>query len=158
MKVYEFDAVIHKHEDINAAYIEFPYNVKEEFGTEAQIKVRARFDGYEYQGSLAKMGLGCHSLGMTQKVREAIGKQPGDTVHVVLQQDFEERTVEVPAELAAMLAANAGAREFFEGLSYTNRKEYAGWIASAKKQETREKRLEQAIRLLTEGIKSPNKK
>lgn len=41
MKTYEFDAVIIKQGDIDAAYIEFPYDVEEEFGTKGQVKVRA---------------------------------------------------------------------------------------------------------------------
>jgi hypothetical protein len=32
MKEYEFDAVLIKHKDMNAAFIEFPYDVEKEFG------------------------------------------------------------------------------------------------------------------------------
>ncbi|WP_010233489.1 DUF1905 domain-containing protein [Clostridium arbusti] len=39
MKSYEFDAVIKKHGTIDAAYIEFPYDVEKEFGTKGQVKV-----------------------------------------------------------------------------------------------------------------------
>ena len=43
-KVYEFDTVILKVPDIDGAYIEFPYDVKEEFG-KGRVKVYATFDG-----------------------------------------------------------------------------------------------------------------
>lgn len=155
MKVYEFDAQIRKHDSIDAAFIEFPYDVEKEFGTKGQVKVMATFDGYAYRGSLAKMGHACHVLGMTQKVRSSIGKQPGDTVHVILERDEEPRTVEIPEDLQGFFNGNKEAREFFDTLSYTNQKEYVQWIVSAKKQETREKRGRDAIGMLLGKIKRP---
>ncbi len=74
MKKYEFEAEIIKHESLNSGYIEFPYDVMEEFGVKGQVKVKAYFDGYEYRGSLAKMGHKCHFIGLNQKVRNAIGR------------------------------------------------------------------------------------
>lgn len=149
MKVYEFDAEIIKHEDIDGAYIEFPYEVEKEFGTKGRVKVLATFDGYEYQGSLANMGHTCHILGITQKIRKEIGKQPGDTVHIVLKKDEAPRVAEIPEDLIKLLEDNQEAKSFFETLSYTNKKEYVQWITSAKKAETREKRLIKALEMLS---------
>ena len=42
-------------------------------------------------------------VGLTQAVRKAIGKGPGDRVHVVLRQDDAPRLVEIPEDLAAIL-------------------------------------------------------
>jgi hypothetical protein len=148
MFVYEFDAVIQKHEGMDAAYIIFPYDVEKEFGTKGQVKVVATFDGYAYRGSLAKMGLPCHCLGLTQNIRKTIGKQPGDTVHVTVQPDSAPRVVEIPPDLQRMLTVNEPARVYFEGLSYSHQKEYVEWIESAKKAETREKRLEKMMEML----------
>ena len=53
-KIYEFDAVIQKVPDKDGAYIEFPYDVKKEFG-KGRVKVTAIFDGVVYQGSLVRM-------------------------------------------------------------------------------------------------------
>jgi hypothetical protein len=155
MKIYEFDAVIQKHPDLDAAFIEFPYDVEKEFGTRGQVKVIATFDGYEYRGSLAKMGHPCHRLGLTKQVRNAIGKNPGDTVHVVLRKDVEPRTVEIPEDLNKLLDRYPEAKAYFDGLSYTHRKEYIQWITSAKKQETRGRRLQKAIEMLLEKVKHP---
>lgn len=155
MKVYEFDAEIIKHETLDSGYVEFPFEVEKEFGVRGQVKVIATFDGYEYRGSLAKMGHHCHILGLTQKVRAAIGKNPGDTVHVVIKQDIEPRTVEVPEDFKTLLDQNPEAKVFFEKLSFTNRKEYVQWITSGKKKETRERRLAESIDKLANGIKSP---
>jgi uncharacterized protein YdeI (YjbR/CyaY-like superfamily) len=61
----------------------------------------------------------------------------------------------VPPELAAVLAGDETARGVYDGLSFTHRKEYARWIAGAKRQETRERRVRRAIEMLSAGIKHP---
>ena len=84
-KIYEFDAVIKKVPDIDGAYVEIPFSVQEEFGKE-RVKVRASFDDMEYDGSLVRMKTPCHILGMQKRIRAAIGKQPGDMVHVTVRE------------------------------------------------------------------------
>jgi len=80
-KTYEFDAEIKKVDGIDGAYIEFPYNVKTEFG-KGRVFVEASFDGERYLGSLVRMGTPCHILGIRKEIRAKIGKQPGDFVRV----------------------------------------------------------------------------
>lgn len=82
-KRYEFDAVVQKVPDVDGAYVEFPYDVRAEFG-KGRVKVHAQFDGEPYDGSLVRMGTPGHILGLRKDIRARIGKQPGDTVHVVL--------------------------------------------------------------------------
>jgi hypothetical protein len=82
---YEFDAVIMKVPDIDGAYVEFPYDVKNEFG-KGRVKVHAVFDGVEYDGSLVRMGTPVHIIGLKKDIRAKIGKQAGDTVHVIIQE------------------------------------------------------------------------
>jgi hypothetical protein len=154
-KVYEFQAVMKKPENVNGAYVEFPYDVEKEFGVRGQVKVKAYFDGYEYRGSLVKMGSNCHILGITQAIRKSIGKEPGDIITVKLSKDDEERVIDVPQELKELLDTNPKAKEFFDSLSYTNRKEYVTWITTAKREETRKNRLVVALEKLLNGIRSP---
>lgn len=80
-KVYEFDAVIQKVPDIDGAYVEIPFDVKQEFG-KGRVKVHAEFDGVPYDGSIVRMGTPCHILGLRKDIRAQIGRQPGDMVHV----------------------------------------------------------------------------
>ncbi len=84
-KVYEFDAMIRKVPDIDGAYVEFPYDVPAEF-SKGRVKVHATFDGFPYDGSLVRMGTPGHILGIRKDIRAKIGKQPGDTVHVTIQE------------------------------------------------------------------------
>lgn len=80
----EFDAVILKADGPGGAYVEIPFDVKEVYG-KSRVPVSATFDGHPYDGSLVKMGTVEHILGIRKDIRLAIGKQPGDTVHVTLR-------------------------------------------------------------------------
>ena len=84
-KVYEFDTVIKKVPDIDGAYIDFPYDVKKEFG-KGRVKVHATFDGVPYDGSLVRMKTPNHIIGLRKDIRAQIGKQPGETEHVTIQE------------------------------------------------------------------------
>jgi uncharacterized protein YdeI (YjbR/CyaY-like superfamily) len=57
----------------------------------------------------------------------------------------------VPADLAAALRDNPAARETFERFPPSHRREYVEWLEEAKREETRKKRLAQAIEWLAEG-------
>ena len=83
--LYEFEALIKKVEDIDGAYVEIPFDVKETFG-KGRVPVIATFDGVEYRGSLVRMKTPGHILGLRKDIRARIGKQPGDTVHVTLRE------------------------------------------------------------------------
>lgn len=84
-KIYEFEAVIRKVPDLDGAYVEFPFDVRKEFG-KGRVKVHATFDGAEYDGSLVRMKTPGHIIGLRKDIRAAIGKQPGDTVQVTIQE------------------------------------------------------------------------
>jgi uncharacterized protein YdeI (YjbR/CyaY-like superfamily) len=95
-----------------------------------------------------------HMLSILKSIRQQTGKQLGDRIEVAIWKDEQERTVEVPAALATLMKKH-GVREFFDSLSYTNRKEYCRWITDAKKEETRTQRLNKSIDMLRKGIKTP---
>ena len=158
MKKYQFTADLKQYPKMDATYVEIPLNVEETFGTRGHVKVKATIDGALYRGSIANMGMGCHILGVTQAIRKEIGKSAGDRVKISLEQDFEERIIEVPEDLQRLLRKNTKAKSFFENLSYTNRKEFVVWIESAKKLETRTARLKSTIEKLSRGMKNPSQK
>lgn len=84
-KIYEFDCKIKKVPDLDGAYVEIPLDVKQEFG-KGRVPVYATFDGEPYEGSVVRMGTPCHIIGIRKDIRAKIGKQPGDTVHVTIQE------------------------------------------------------------------------
>ena len=84
-KLYEFDAVLKKVDGIDGAYIDFPYDVREEFN-KGRVKVHATFDGIPYDGSLVRMQTPNHIIGVLKEIRKKINKQPGDSIHVTIQE------------------------------------------------------------------------
>jgi len=153
MKKYKFKAKIEAG-DGGGAFVLFPHDTVKEFATKGKVPVKATFDGAPYQGSLIKYGHPLHRLGILKAVREQIGKGPGDTIEVVVWNDDQVRTVEVPAQFENLMKKE-GLLPVFEKLRYTHRKEYCRWITEAKKQETRLKRLEKAIEMLKKGVSTP---
>ena len=59
--------------------------------------------------------------------------------------------LDVPADLIAALARSTAARTTFEAFSPSKRREYVEWLAEAKREETRAKRLAQTLEWLAEG-------
>jgi uncharacterized protein YdeI (YjbR/CyaY-like superfamily) len=59
----------------------------------------------------------------------------------------------IPADLAKGLAKNKKAKATFEGLSPSHKREYVDWIESAKREETRLKRIATTLEWLAEGKK-----
>lgn len=84
-KIYKFEAVIKKVPDMDGAYIEFPFDVREEFG-KGRVKVHATFDSEPYDGSLVRMKTPGHIIGIRKDIRKIIGKQPGDKINVTIQE------------------------------------------------------------------------
>lgn len=147
-----FTARIEKHPDMDAGYIIFPYDVEKMYGVKGQVKVKARFDNtIEYRGSLAKMGMPCHFLGITKEIRYLLGKTFGDEILVELDKDTEERVVVIPEDVKIILDKNKTAIKFYETLSYTDQKEYIRWIMTTQNPETRARRIAIFIEKLKEG-------
>lgn len=153
-KPITFSAEIQQHQDINAAFVNFPFDTIELFGKKGQVKVKVLLDDkVDYRSSLANMGGGRHRLGLTQAIRKELGKTFGDIVEVKLWEDKEERIVTVPDDVQELLNQNKKAKEFYEKMSYTHKKEYIRWIEEAKKEETRERRKIKMIKMLLDGKK-----
>jgi hypothetical protein len=153
MRKYSFTAKIEPGPG-GGAFVIFPYDVEKEFGVKGRVPVKATFDGFAYSGSLMQCGGQQHMLGILKAIREQTGKQLGDTVRVQVWRDDGQRTVEIPSDLASLMKEH-GVRDFFDSLSFTNRKEYCRWITEAKKQETRSARLTKSVDMMRRGIRTP---
>ncbi|MBQ3845592.1 MAG: DUF1905 domain-containing protein [Bacteroidales bacterium] len=78
---YEFEAIIYQNEDMDAAYVEVPFDIKAIFG-KGRLAVHATFDDVPYDGQIVKMGTSCFIIGVRKDIRKQIGKSFGDMVHV----------------------------------------------------------------------------
>ena len=69
-------------------------------------------------------------------------------------QDARPRiSLDIPPEFAEALARNKKAKENFDKLAPSYRKHYVGWIVTAKRPETKQRRIAEAIALLEKGEK-----
>lgn len=81
----KFEAIILQNENMDAAYVEVPYDIRALFG-KGRLLVNATFDGVPYRGQVVKMGTPCYIIGVTKQIRKQINKTFGDTVEVTLKE------------------------------------------------------------------------
>ena len=119
--------------------------------TDAAMKGRVARAYWDNRGSTMPLGDGTFCVGITKAIRAAAGVAIGDQVAVTVERDEGERTVEVPPDLDDALRLNPVAAQRFAGMSHTHQREYAAWVAEAKRPETRRRRIDQAVAMIAEG-------
>jgi hypothetical protein len=141
-------------QDPSNPIFEVPAEIIGQLGGGKRPAVTASFNGIQFRTTIAVYG-GLSYLGVRRELRDAAQLEPGDVVEITLERDDQPRTVEVPDDLAQALARDPEASQVFESLSFTNRKEYVSWITSARRAETRQRRLVEVPALLRQGRRTP---
>ena len=126
-----FRAVILKDKEKEATGIQVPAEIITALDSGKKPKVKLTLNGYTYRTTVAVAG-DAFMLPVSAEIRQAAGVKGGDTVDAVLELDTEPRTVEVPEDLAAALSLIPIARERFDALSFSARKEFVRQVESAK--------------------------
>jgi hypothetical protein len=139
-----FTATLLKDESMDATGIEVPVEVVQALGAGKRPAVTVTIGDYSYRTTVAPYA-GRNLIPFAKEHRERSGISPGDAIEVTLELDTAPRTVEVPDDLAAALAARPGARDAFDRLSYTYRKEHVRSVESAKAAETRQRRIARIV-------------
>lgn len=114
-------------------------------------RVKGTIDGVPFSSSLMPRGGGSFFLVVNQELRDKIGKRAGNAVGVTMELDMRPVVVPVPLALKRALSNDSSARTMFDKLAPSHRKAYALWIASAKREVTREQRVAKALRRLHRG-------
>jgi hypothetical protein len=135
-----------------ATGIQVPADVVEALAGGKRPAVTVTVGSHTYRTTVAPMA-GKYYLPLSRENREAAGVEAEDDVDVEIDLDTEPRVMEAPDDLAQALSLDDPAQEFFDTLSYTHRRAYVDWINSAKKAETRERRIGQAVEMLADGKK-----
>jgi hypothetical protein len=122
---------------------------KARLGPEGRIPIRLQIGGETFRTTLVRMhGEWCF---VSNAQMRAAGFTPGEAHVVEIARDEEPRPVVPPPELAAALARDPVAEAAWDGLSRSHRREYAEWIAEAKREETRARRVEETLAALRGG-------
>ena len=152
MSMHTFEAVLVRPEGVGTwTFLSIPLEVSATFSSKGQVRVKGTINGYPFRNTALPMGDGTHYLVVGKEIRDQIHAAQGDMVKVELELDHEERQVEVPDDLQQKLNSNPQARDIFEKMSYSHKKEYINWIVEAKQAATRQRRVEKAVALIIQG-------
>jgi hypothetical protein len=131
----------------SGTYVLVPTAIMKQFGGRIRVRVRATINGVTWRTTIADMGAG-PMIGVTAATRNAAGIERGDRITIGIEEDKEERIVDVPRDFAKAMTKLQ--RKAYDSMSYSHRKEYVQWIEAAKKPETRTRRIEKALSKLDE--------
>jgi len=137
--------VEHTEEGMNFTYLCIPFDVKEVFG-KARAPVKLTINDYMYRTTIAHMG-GKYCVPLRREHRENAKVKAGDTVQVKVEADTDPRVVDVPGYLKKFLQKNR-VWDAFNRTSYTHQKEHVSAVNEAKKEETRQARMEKMVGML----------
>ncbi len=113
--------------------------------------VKGTINGSPFRATLEPDGQKSHWLKVDRKLRKAAGAEKGDTVTLEIAPMSEEPEPEVPADLRKALAAAPKARAVWSEITPVARRDWIQWIVSAKRPETRVRRVENACSMLAGG-------
>jgi hypothetical protein len=111
--------------------------------------VKVTLNGYTYASTIASMGEG-PCLPLRRSNREAAGLEGGETLKVTLELDTEKRVVDPPSDFVKALKATPPAWERWKELSYSHQREHVEALESAKKPETRARRMVASVAAIAE--------
>ena len=130
--------------DGSTCFIPVPFDPRPVFG-KVRAPVEVTLNGYRFRSTIASMGDG-PCVPLRRSHREAAGLEGGETLSVTLALDTAKREIEPPADLLKALKAAPPAWERWRELSYTHQREHVEAVLEAKKDETRRRRIEAAVR------------
>jgi hypothetical protein len=133
-----------------ATGIQIPPEVIESLGSGKKPPVRVTINGHTYRSTVAPRGER-YLVGVSADNRELAQVAAGDRLDVTVELDTQPRTIALPADLEAWLDDDA--LEFFDSLSYSQKRWYVEPVEQAKKPETRERRIARAAQMMRERRK-----
>lgn len=133
------------------AFVGLPTAVLAGLGGGTRLRVRGTLNGVAFRSSTMPVGGGAACVGVHKATREAAGAAFGDTVVVEIEIDEAPRQIDLPPPLARALAAEPALQAAFDRLAPSRRRELAGSVAEARRDETRDRRVARIVEQLREG-------
>ena len=132
-------------------FLILPKNASAKLPTRSMTTVEGTINGYPFRATLEPDGQRSHWLKVDRKMREAAGADVGDVVTLEIMSAGEEPEPRVPADLRKALAAAPKARALWSDITPIARRDWIHWITSAKRPETRARRIDNACDMLASG-------
>ena len=133
------------------AFLILPKEASAKLPTRGMTTVAGIINGHPFRATLEPDGQKSHWLKVHKKMREAAGAELGDVVLLEIVSVGKEPEPRVPVDLRKALAAAPKARAMWPDLTPTARRDWVHWITSAKRSETRERRIYNACEMLAAG-------
>jgi hypothetical protein len=127
--------------------VEVPFDVEQAFGRK-RMPIVVTVNGVKYRTTVSVYG-GRYFFPMRREIREQAGVEANGRVRLTVEPDVSPRVIEAPSDLQKALRSEPRAHTRWKAWSYTHRKEVVDWVTSAKRPETRERRVAKAIAMLT---------
>lgn len=139
-------------EEVGAwSFLILPAAASAKLPTRSMTSVQGTINGFPFQATLEPDGRKSHWLRVDRKLREAAGAVEGEDVALEIAPCAEEPEPSVPPDLAKALAAAPKARAVWEDITAVARRDWIQWLTSAKKAETRVRRVASACSMLAAG-------
>ena len=132
-------------------FLVLPADASAKLPTRSMVSVEGTLGGHAFKATLEPDGQGSHWLKVTRAMQEAAGVRAGDSVRLEIAPASEEPEARVPADLRKALAAAPEARAQWAALTPVARRDWIQWLTSAKKEETRERRVASTLDMLASG-------
>ena len=133
-------------------FLTLPKNASAKLPTRGQLPIEGTINGFPFQAALEPDGQKSHWLKVDRKLTEAAGAEAGEIVALEIAPAGKDTEPEVPADLKKTLAAAAPqTRAVWSDITPNARRDWVHWIASAKQEETRTRRIKNACSMLAAG-------
>lgn len=132
-------------------FLVLPKTASAKLPTRGMTTVEGSINGHPFRATLEPDGRRSHWLKVSRKLREAAGAKAGDVVTLEVISAKEQLEPKVPTDLRKALAAAPEARAVWCDITPTARRDWVLWIVSAKRAETRARRIGNACDMLAAG-------
>src|SRR5438876_5209867 len=129
-------------------FLTLPKDVSAKLPSRGMTTVEGTINGFPFRAALEPDGERSHWLRVNRKMREAAVADAGDVVTLEIAPSGEEPEPRVPADLRKGLAAAPKARALWSDITPIARRDWIHWVASAKRPETRARRVDNACAML----------
>jgi hypothetical protein len=136
-------------------FITLPRKASAKLPSHDMTFVEGTINGFPFRATLEPNGDSSHRLRVNQALQDAAGAGVGDTVTMEITRVGEEPEVRVPMDLRKALQAAPTAKALWAQITPMARRDWILWISSAKQDETRERRIENACDMLASGKRRP---